>query len=194
MFHPESASRHGCLCLLVWRLQSSWPTSTQLVPHEILDEAPKSNAAHCILHTHTRLGVQMRCRALSSLHAVARVTPLALRPRVARLSTALQNELVQQPLQAGLLRHVEALIAKHDDLNERMVTEGYTTDRAKQLARLAPVVDAHAELQEATLSVSCSSACPLRQTLLPTGNGEGSFRHPLDCSAACALVASPSGA
>ena len=43
--------------------------------------------------------------------AWAHGAPLALRPRVARLSTALQSELVQQPLQAGLLRHVEALIA-----------------------------------------------------------------------------------
>ena len=88
----------------------------------------------------------MLTRALRGVWAHG--APLALRPRVARLSTALQSELVQQPLQAGLLRHVEALVAKHDDLNERMVTEGYTTDRAKQLARLAPVANAHAELRE----------------------------------------------
>ena len=85
-------------------------------------------------------------RALSRV--TARGASLSLRPRVARLSVALQSKLAQQPLQAGLLRHVEALIAKHDVLNEQMVTEGYTTDRAKQLARLAPVVDAHAELRE----------------------------------------------
>ena len=53
----------------------------------------------------------------------------------------------EQPLRPGVVQHVLALVAQHKELSEKMQSEGYSTERAKELVRLSPIVEAHAELE-----------------------------------------------
>jgi len=59
----------------------------------------------------------------------------------------------EQPLKQAVLAHVQALVAQHEDVSSRMVSEGYSAARSKELTRLTPIVEAHAELLAAQQDV-----------------------------------------
>lgn len=63
----------------------------------------------------------------------------------------------EQPLKQVVLAHVQALVAQHDDVSSRMLSEGYSAARSKELTRLTPIVEAHAELVAAQRDVDGTS-------------------------------------
>ena len=63
----------------------------------------------------------------------------------------------EQPLKQGVLAHVQALVAQHEDLSSKDLTEGYSAERAKELMRLSPIAEAHAELAAAQQDVDGAS-------------------------------------
>ena len=63
----------------------------------------------------------------------------------------------EQPLKQAVLAHVQALVAQHEDVSSRMVSEGYSAARSKELTRLTPIVEAHAELLAAQQDVDGAS-------------------------------------
>ena len=63
----------------------------------------------------------------------------------------------EQPLKQVVLAHVQALVAQHDDASSRMLSEGYSAARSKELTRLTPIVEAHAELVAAQRDVDGTS-------------------------------------
>ena len=63
----------------------------------------------------------------------------------------------EQPLKQGVLAHVQALVAQHDDLSSKMLSEGYSAARSKEVTRLSPIAHAHAELSAVQRDVDDAS-------------------------------------
>jgi len=75
--------------------------------------------------------------------------------RLARLSAAVRalSRGSAPPLSAGIEQHVQSLVRRHAKLQQEMSSGDFSVARAREVARLAPIADAHARVQEGAAEV-----------------------------------------
>ena len=111
----------------------------------------------CACRTELALTSQATPRHLMLHHLRALRRPLGLGWRRFASKNAHLMLSGEQPLKQAVLAHVQALVAQHEDVSSRMLSEGYSAARSKELTRLTPIVEAHAELLAAQQDVDGAS-------------------------------------
>lgn len=128
-----------------------------------------------------RAGVGRRCRARLPIYSGTPTAPttdsacrmLRIRAAASRHTAAGPSRTLCSalPLAKGLARHVEALVRRHDELQETVAAGEFSIVAARELARLQPIARAHAQLRE-----TADEASGLRE-LIADGASEAELRE-----------------